>query len=108
MQSGEQCDDGNAASGDGCSATCQVEFCTDPAHRICGDFAFEAQSGGADPVPLLPGVQWDCISSGRDYTKYVLEVSQAGGIQLRLTGHGGDIDFVAYGPYPCVASASDQ
>lgn len=29
IQSGEQCDDGNTTSGDGCSATCQDEFCGD-------------------------------------------------------------------------------
>jgi cysteine-rich repeat protein len=27
VQAGEQCDDGNTASGDGCSATCQIEPC---------------------------------------------------------------------------------
>lgn len=28
VESGEQCDDGNTANGDGCSATCQLEACT--------------------------------------------------------------------------------
>ena len=31
VETGETCDDGNTASGDGCSATCQVEPC------VCGD-----------------------------------------------------------------------
>jgi len=26
---GEQCDDGNVVSGDGCSSTCQLEYCGD-------------------------------------------------------------------------------
>jgi cysteine-rich repeat protein len=31
---GEQCDDGNLTSGDGCSATCQTEFVCEPAPRV--------------------------------------------------------------------------
>lgn len=27
MQAGEECDDSNAASGDGCSSTCQIDYC---------------------------------------------------------------------------------
>ncbi len=48
LDSGEQCDDGNAVGGDGCSATCQVEdgfVCTDPvpgSANIIADPSFEA------------------------------------------------------------------
>jgi cysteine-rich repeat protein len=36
-QASEQCDDGNTASGDGCSATCTTEQVTPPAISVCGN-----------------------------------------------------------------------
>ncbi len=36
--SGEQCDDGNTVSGDGCSDTCQIEV-------VCGDFVLHVVAG---------------------------------------------------------------
>lgn len=41
IDGGEQCDDGNAADGDGCSSTCQIE--TGPTHDTCAN---------ADVIPL--------------------------------------------------------
>lgn len=53
LEPGEQCDDGNAMGGDGCSATCQVEpgyQCTDPVPadltNLVQDPGFEAGAGG--------------------------------------------------------------
>lgn len=40
IETGEQCDDGNTVSGDGCSSTCQTEAVTPP----------EGEGGGAPPV----------------------------------------------------------
>ena len=37
LDSGEQCDDGNTTSGDGCSATCTVEQAPPPPPPCCGD-----------------------------------------------------------------------
>jgi len=41
-ESGEGCDDGNTANGDGCSSTCQVEVC------VCGDGVKSAAEGCDD------------------------------------------------------------
>lgn len=54
LDSGESCDDGNAAGGDGCSDTCQIEdgwSCIDPtppteAANAISDGSFEAGPGG--------------------------------------------------------------
>ena len=38
IEAGEQCDDGNAAPGDGCGATCRIEpgwVCSAPVRRAC-------------------------------------------------------------------------
>jgi cysteine-rich repeat protein len=40
IEAGEQCDDGNTVSGDGCSATCQLE--QNPPEPICGNQAVES------------------------------------------------------------------
>ncbi len=53
LDGGEQCDDGNGAGGDGCSATCQVEdgfVCTDPTPptpNVIADPSFEGGSPNA-------------------------------------------------------------
>lgn len=47
VEAGEQCDDGNAASGDGCSATCQYE-------TVCGDGLQEGLEQ-CDDGNTLPG-----------------------------------------------------
>eukprot|EP01079_Euglenida_sp_SAG-EU17-18_P012877 gene12877-biopygen2980 len=102
VQPGEECDDYNVLDGDGCSSDCIVEgshaFCRDPVYRICGDFTFEAQTGGLDPVSEFPGIVWDCIESADDYTKYVLSVSAPGRVELTVSA-AEDIGFVAFGPY---------
>jgi thiosulfate dehydrogenase len=52
VETGEQCDDGNTLSGDGCSATCQLEI--GPPNDHCanalsvGDGIFAFNTGGAD------------------------------------------------------------
>jgi cysteine-rich repeat protein len=59
---GEQCDDGNSESGDGCSSSCQIEsgyVCTSPTSpidstNIVGDWSFE---GG------VPNAEWTPSSS---------------------------------------------
>jgi len=50
VQSGESCDDGNAISEDGCSASCQVEFCGDGVLQpglgeACDDGNFVSEDG---------------------------------------------------------------
>jgi cysteine-rich repeat protein len=37
VETGEQCDDGNTTSGDGCSATCQLEGCDTCHAPVCGN-----------------------------------------------------------------------
>jgi cysteine-rich repeat protein len=52
---GEQCDDGNAESGDGCSATCQIEICGDAivsGPEACDD-GNTADGDGCDAACLL-------------------------------------------------------
>jgi len=81
MDFGEQCDDGNANGGDGCSATCQIEqgfACGDPGNpcvtnHTCGNGIVEPTEGcddhntnaddGCDAsCQLMPG--WTCPIAG--------------------------------------------
>lgn len=55
---GEQCDDGNAVAGDGCSATCQIE----PPPQVCGNGARE----GTEECDGLDLVGQTCVSKGFD------------------------------------------
>src|SRR6185295_15808003 len=41
VEEGEQCDDGNTASGDGCSSTCQTELPPPPPAPCCGNGVVE-------------------------------------------------------------------
>ena len=82
VESGEQCDDGNTANGDGCSSTCQTE-----AAPVCGD----AACNGTETVESCPA---DCaavpfISSAQaekmmDDTNATVRVIVVGGLALCL------------------------
>ena len=59
VESGEQCDDGNTNSGDGCSSLCQIEVSPPPPGGGGG--------GGGGTAP--PSVETSVIFSGRAYPK---------------------------------------
>jgi cysteine-rich repeat protein len=79
IESGEQCDDGNTADGDGCSATCQTEQEQGP---VCGNITIEtgeqcddgntADGDGCSATcqteqtatECLPGLQQTCSAGG--------------------------------------------
>jgi cysteine-rich repeat protein len=44
LESGEECDDGNRVSGDGCSATCQSEALVPPPHCTAGEECVSGKS----------------------------------------------------------------
>jgi len=66
LESGEQCDDGNLVSGDGCSSACQNELLSGPFQESGGRVVMEAENYDVVNNPGANGDSW------------VLEVSQAG------------------------------
>jgi cysteine-rich repeat protein len=80
---GEQCDDSNTASGDGCSATCTIE-------GIAGEvepndtFAL-ADARAADPTPVLfsgPVLRSGAISTAGDKDIFKVQLAQAGVVRF--------------------------
>src|SRR5262249_16180922 len=73
VQSGEQCDDGNTAAGDGCSPACQLE----------GDFVVETES---DDTPALansvsrPHGPFRAIAPVGDHDDYSFDVTVPGSV----------------------------
>ncbi|HWU85638.1 MAG TPA: myxococcus cysteine-rich repeat containing protein [Kofleriaceae bacterium] len=122
---GEQCDDGNAASGDGCSATCQIDFAQEiePNGTFADAAASPLQIGGdltiqgaiATPTDLdryrltvsAPTVvQLETFSSEFDClppTSLVVRLFDASGTQLTISagasGCGQVVRFLAPGVY---------
>lgn len=98
LDAGEMCDDGNSASGDGCSATCQVEAgfeCTlpgpGPTSSVCIPIIVDTDGDGVpDSADLCPG------------TAAGAEVDNFGCAQSQLDEDG---DGVANGDDLCADSA---
>jgi cysteine-rich repeat protein len=72
VQAGETCDDGNTASGDGCSATCQTETLEAPCNGngilLPGEFCdpavkYSVENCGADCQPISNTACQDCAAA---------------------------------------------
>lgn len=75
VETGEQCDDGNLISQDGCSSTCVSEFCGDnvlqtmmleqcePPNTATCDANCQIISGGGGGTPPSPGLPAHCTNS---------------------------------------------
>lgn len=87
IESGEQCDDGNTADGDGCGATCAVEVST-----IVDEVEPNNAPVQATPVPTLPAVTRGAVDPAADEDFYRIELS---GTDLVLE------TFDANGPGSC-------
>jgi cysteine-rich repeat protein len=67
---GEECDDGNAISGDGCNAICEIEFCgdgvvNDGGSEICDDGnTTDADGCGATCLTEVPEEPWHTNENG--------------------------------------------
>jgi cysteine-rich repeat protein len=62
IESGEQCDDGNTNSGDGCSSTCQTEVT--PVNGVCGSSNNSCTSGALnDATDTSTNYLWSCVGS---------------------------------------------
>ncbi|MEI7892826.1 MAG: DUF4215 domain-containing protein [Myxococcales bacterium] len=73
VDNGEQCDDGNRTSGDGCSATCTIEPRCGNAHLEVGEQCDDGNRQDGDgcnamctlePPPMDPRVKWSWITGG--------------------------------------------
>jgi serine protease len=63
VEAGEQCDDGNTTSGDGCSSTCQIEGGTPTTDVKSGSVARNAFSHLA-PYTVKPGTTFSAVMTG--------------------------------------------
>jgi cysteine-rich repeat protein len=106
---GEECDDGNTISGDGCSSSCEVEdaLCVPDWELSCNtsDTWSTLWSGATDAVGSYSCSSWD--ESGREYA-YTFQPQQSGEVTLQLSGMSSDMDvFVLDGaecdPQTCIA-----
>ena len=87
LDMGEQCDDGNTASGDGCSATCQLE----------GNSEIEPNDGTATATPLITDAVatpvasvWGVVMSSTDDDVFSVVVPAGYHIRAEITdGFGG-------------------
>jgi cysteine-rich repeat protein len=74
LQTGEQCDDGNTTSGDGCSATCQAE----------SPYEIEPNNATTTATPLWPATNhWlGSISPAGDHDYFTFTLTQTGSVTL--------------------------
>lgn len=91
IEGGESCDDGNKTSGDGCSATCQLEPVT--GHDTCAN---------ADPVTLVPGVGGAYAANVRSGTTNLAHDQTFTG----CSSAGADAVFAVVAPIDGVLTAS--
>lgn len=110
LDSGEECDDGNTAVGDGCSAGCKLEF-TGP-EDVCPGLDLPLTGTGADQrkgsltgstAGLLNHYGSSCGGSGADAV-YVVMSDVVGQLTATLTA---DYDAVLYARASCADGATE-
>ncbi len=76
QEAAEQCDDGNGASGDGCSATCEVET------TLVSEVEPNNLSAKANRVDVLPAVVQARIAPGTDQDYFAFAVPAGGHVEF--------------------------
>jgi len=96
IESGETCDDGNIASGDGCSATCQTETPTTTTTTTTGG----GGGGGGTSVTATPGLQITPTSINLNMVvntiqEQIITVKNTGNTSLNLNISNSGLDGIA-------------
>lgn len=68
---------------------------------------FIAGATGTEGTVTDPYNYWDCLTFAPDPTFYYLEISQAGTINMTLTGLQDDVDFIIWGPFANLTAAEN-